>query len=456
METGSRALARDSTARALMDGGGILLGIGATVITARWLGPAGKGVLAVLTLLGLLVGRLSTGGLGDAAIVMVGQGRVRKGYVVRATLGGTFALSVVGVAVFAVAAIAQLQPSQPAVWIALAIFALSVPANAISDVLCHFLTMELRVIEASLVSLVTSAIATVGLLVFVVAFDLGIEGAALAVAVGVLAATGLAVVRLRGAGLAGPTWDSGYLKQGLGYGLRLELSHLVTMMAGRVDLLFVYSLAGATAAGFYSVALTAGAMATLPAFAVSFAVFPRLAYASEEEWRGLTASACRAGSGAALVVVVGMCALIPLAIPALLGSGFEAAVAPTLILVAASLLWNVQWTLGRAAAARGRPNQLLFSFGMSLGVMVALDLALIPIANTVGAALAAAVSYAIGAGVALRGYRRTGGGLIELLPRLRDIDPRSIRRRLMAPPESLPGPPLDPLAAAEEEIIRPT
>src|ERR671926_1037580 len=67
------SLKRNSAARFLADAAGLVFGIISGVITARALGPTGKGLFSSLTLLSGILVWVCCMGLGDAAIVMVGQ-----------------------------------------------------------------------------------------------------------------------------------------------------------------------------------------------------------------------------------------------------------------------------------------------------------------------------------------------------------------------------------------------
>src|SRR5215218_8856337 len=70
------SLAVNSVSRLTADVVGLVLAMVAAVVTARWLGPAGKGVLSTLTFLAGLFVVACTAGLGDAAVVEINSRRV--------------------------------------------------------------------------------------------------------------------------------------------------------------------------------------------------------------------------------------------------------------------------------------------------------------------------------------------------------------------------------------------
>ncbi|HEV2058606.1 MAG TPA: hypothetical protein VGR11_04555, partial [Solirubrobacteraceae bacterium] len=71
----SHGLARSATVRFTADATGIVIGALTTLLMARVLGPSGVGTFAALTFITMLVVQVGTLGLGDAAVVWVGQGK---------------------------------------------------------------------------------------------------------------------------------------------------------------------------------------------------------------------------------------------------------------------------------------------------------------------------------------------------------------------------------------------
>jgi O-antigen/teichoic acid export membrane protein len=199
------------------------------------------------------------------------------------------------------------------------------------------------------------------------------------------------------------------------------VSNLLVLLTARLDLILVFRFSGATEAGGYSVALTIGALVGSAPIAVSYASFPRLATLQDAPARLLTLQVFRIGIAAAISAAALLGAVSPFVIPLIFGRAYRPAIAPTLFLVPAGVLWSGQWLLCRASAARGVPRPLLVSFATSFLSMVALDLILIGPYGAVGAAVAATVSPALGLAVAVRYYRADGWNLAGFVPRRQDF-----------------------------------
>src|SRR3954447_6872670 len=101
LATSSRGgtLLRGSLMRLVSDGSGVVLGMIASIVTARVLGPSGKGTLAALTFVTLLMSQCCTLGLGDAAVVRVGQAKASAQQALSSSLAVVGAASLLGAAV---------------------------------------------------------------------------------------------------------------------------------------------------------------------------------------------------------------------------------------------------------------------------------------------------------------------------------------------------------------------
>jgi O-antigen/teichoic acid export membrane protein len=430
------SLVRNSFARLVADGAALVAGGIATIITARVLGPAGQGVFATLAFVSGLFVLISGLGLGDAVIVRVGQGRADYRRAAGTALVVGLMASAVGAGVTVLVGALQIRPDDRETWLAVGAAAAQVPLGVATALAGAFLNVRERVREASLVFALTAVLTTVGVAVFVLALDMAVFGALLAGVVASSVALVVAAGLLRTHGLmGGPRFDLGFLRGALPFALRVQAGGIVLTASNRLDLVVVFSLAGRADAGFYSIALTVGTLASLVPWALSYAAFPRLARLPADEATDLIARSFRVAVAAALFTGALLALAVPVAIPLLLGSEYDASVVPALILLIGGVLVSGQWTLARAFAARGDSRLLVRSFSASLATMLALDFLLIPPLDIAGAALAAVAGTALGLAVCLLRYRRDKGGLASLVPRPADFSEvlrtpgRLLRRR---------------------------
>lgn len=411
-------LAASSTARFAADIAVVVLGMVSAVITARWLGPAGKGALSTLLYIGTLLSYAVSLGLGDSAIILIGKQKASLQDAVSAAI-----LPILGALPFGVLALwlAAFEADWSGIYPAVAAASALLPLAAFSYAFNAILNSQERIAFTSAAFVATTAVTTLGLVLFVVALDLGILGGVFAGLVGSSAGLVMLIAALRNYGVSfRPRWMPSYLRSALRYGVAIESSHLLIALSQRVDLVLVYGFAGEAVAGHYAIALALGQLVIYAPFALSLAAFPRLAHLAEDDAFTLTHRVVRVGLAAGLVSAVPLLLAIPVAIPLLFGRAFEPAVAPALLLLLGGLLHSGQWLLTRALAARGNTRPLFLSFGLSLVVMVALDAALIPAFGITGAGVASVLAPAAGLVIALR-YSADIRGLIPVADDFREF-----------------------------------
>jgi O-antigen/teichoic acid export membrane protein len=401
------SLARSSSVKLLADGASLVFGMIAAVLTARWLGPSGKGLLASLFFLAGLIMQLCSIGIGDAAIVFVGHRRVDLQRAAGVTVAVAIGMGLVGAGLLLGAARIAFRADWPAVRAAVLVASVGMPVTLLAYVLTFLLSAQERIAASSAVLATTSGLTTVGIGIFVGVAQWSVKGGVIGSLFGGVAGLVLAIALLARSGLSlRPGWDSAYARLAVRYGLTIEASYLVTVLFMRVDLLLTYALAGSAPAGRYSVALTVSGLAGLAPTAIAYAAFPRLANLDESEAAELTARLSRLSLAAAGVSTVALLVVAPLLIPLLFGRAFRSAAGPTLILLPGSILWSGQWLVCRAAAARGRPGLLLRSFGLGLAVMCTGDFILIPRIGINGGAISALIGPMAGLALALVSYAR--------------------------------------------------
>jgi O-antigen/teichoic acid export membrane protein len=386
-------------------------------LTARYLGPSGKGYYSSLMLLGGMFVLAANAGLGDAAIVVSGRGEFSLRDAAGATIGAVLALALVGAALSIGVSELVLPGRGHEQDVAIFFTGALVAVNALYlTALSLFLSRE-RVVLVGVLSVANAMLSTAAVWTFLVASDLGVEGAVLGsvVGAGIAMVSGLAVLPRVGVEIR-PRVVAGYLRAALRYGVPVQMANVLVLATGRLDLILVYHLRDASTAGRYSIALTIGTLVSSASMALSFASFPRLARLPGAESRRLARTVVRTGTAAAVVSAAALAAITPVAVPLVFGSPFRGAIVPTLILIPAGVLWSLQWLLCRAAAAQGAPRLLFSSFALSFLGMIALDVVLIDPWGATGAAIASLLASGLGCAIAVRHYLAQGWTVADLLP----------------------------------------
>ena len=401
------SLKRTSSFRLVSDGLVMAAGMTVSILTARLLGPAGKGSFAALLFVSGLAAQLVSFGLGDAAVILLGKRR----WSLQETLSNTLAISGVAALIASAAFLVAARLLLPALWEAdqrvVLVMMLLVPASLFQQVFAQVLNSQERVVATSVLIALSSITTAVGVWVLVDLLSAGIEGAAWAVLLPSLASALATLVLLRRTPLSLiPRWDSKYLRHALRYGPIIQMSSLMVLLTGRADLIVVYRLMDDAAAGRYSVALTIGALVGTAAVATSYAAFPRLAHLPETEAIALALRISRVSLAAATVTALVLTPIAWFGIPLVFGGDFSTAVPPTLILLGSGLISTPHWVISRAAAARGEPLVLFLSFAATVALMILLDFVFIPALGLNGASTAAVIAGLGGLVVCLRLFKK--------------------------------------------------
>jgi O-antigen/teichoic acid export membrane protein len=185
----------------------------------------------------------------------------------------------------------------------------------------------------------------------------------------------------------------------VGYSLPCYFGNVVQFLNYRVDVFVVKFFSTTDAVGLYTLAVTLAQMIWLISQATATVLFPQIAAAQQavHENAARTARAARlilwGSAGAALLM--GVCAY-PV-IPLLYGEAFAGSIAPLIGLLPGITIFGAATVLASYLAGVGKPRLNLYVALMGLFVTITLDLLLIPSLGTVGAAIASTASYSTSA-----------------------------------------------------------
>ena len=222
---------------------------------------------------------------------------------------------------------------------------------------------------------------------------------------------------LRGCGR--PHFDRKLAGQGLRFGSQVWFVSLSQLMNHRLDQLLMVKLTTARELGLYAVAAT---VATLPAMfttAVGQAIFPRVADGES----ALVGRTSRVGLALISITCAIGALIIPFALPFLFGPSFKDAVAPALILLAATVAYSGAGILGTALSTRDRPGIPGLGEVWAIAVTVVGLIILLPRLGGVGAALVSVAAYSVNfAWLLFMARRRFGGSFRDyVVPTRRDV-----------------------------------
>ena len=207
-------------------------------------------------------------------------------------------------------------------------------------------------------------------------------------------------------------------------------SALAEVASARLDIVIALPLVGAERAGYYSVGVTVGSLSFVFAHALATSFFASLARATAQTLAATQALAIRQTISAAVMASVPLAATAYWLIPLVFGTEFESAVAPALVLVAASLFVLPAYVGSNALGAADRGATMTRIQILSLIVGVTAAIAMGPGLGAIGLALASVISAAVQFSVTVWALNVAPR---DLVPRPRDF-PAVIRRLTRAEP----------------------
>jgi O-antigen/teichoic acid export membrane protein len=402
------------------------------LVTARILGPGGRGELALLTTIAILSASLAAFGLYEANANIGAREPGKRGalaansLVLAVGLGGAAAALVAALVVFFPALGGGTDPLLQALALA------AIPVLILQSGLGTLIQSQygFAVTNAAWLLAPSTNLALNGALA---AFGLLTVGTAVLVWIaGQVAATVLlAWHAVRGLERV-PRPDAPLARRMLSFGSRTHLGRVMTMGNYRLDQWFVGAIAGHRELGLYSVAVAwAEALFYLPT-ALGMVQRPDLVRASASEAGPRAAIVFRAALLLTVLLAVGLVIAAPILCVGIFGEDFRGSIDDLRVLAFGAFGIVALKLLGNALIAQSKPMRANVGVAIAFVVTVGLDLLLIPAHGGIGAAIASTAAYTAGGlAIALVFARTLGLRPVELVPRGNEMRPlvKQVRTR---------------------------
>lgn len=373
----------------------IATGIVTSVVTARTLGPEGRGVLSLILLALAVLAIVGDLGMGAAVTYSVSKKRLLPeealGFCV---LGSLFSsLTVVGIAIIAWPAVAGslMQGVSSATFL--------ISLSAVPALL--FVSLRTRM-EMALNRFKTTTlhqtVQTLGLLtanvVVLLVVHRGVHELVVAIAfIWIASALGMFASSFRAHGIAFRI-PLAALRETLSYGFRSYAGGVVYYATLRMDSFILNAYTGNAAVGQYTMATTLTEKLWLIDSSIGQATMPEVVSRDRESAAQLLAATSRTVSLLVLVIGGTLFAFAPLVIGGLYGQEFMPAVVLLRILLPGVMLYSVSRVLNQFYVGQlGRPEVSSAVALVVAGVGLTLYFTLVPPFGYVGAALASSLTY---------------------------------------------------------------
>jgi len=417
------------------------LGIATSILIARTVGPAGKGTLDLIIATAALLAMVLSISLPQGVTFVVAQGKVAANVIASHLVFVSIVQAVIALLVLSILRFTNyFETFLPnwGVWI-IAGVVLYVWVDLISKFWSAILTGQQQIAVVNNSEFIGRVAQFTSL--FILCGALYLSGKQLSVGylflVAFAASALIGVLLLASLGFKFElSRDLSGLKAAWAFAVPCYAANLAQFLNYKLDVFVVGYFAGRTSVGRYTLAVSLAQLLWLMSSSVASVLLPKVAASSDANVIVQhTTRVCRLSLWATAAGGVALAVLATQAIPVLYGEAFRPSIMALLWILPGIVIFSIATVLAAYIAGKGKPHLNLIVSGCSLIVTIALDFALIPRLNIVGAAIASTASYTLSALMLIFFFmRETGAPLRQiLLPTSEDLKMlRSVARLRMS------------------------
>ncbi|MHB8095414.1 MAG: oligosaccharide flippase family protein [Candidatus Aminicenantales bacterium] len=406
----------EKTWMTLQSRGGMLLMMAAvSLVTARTLGPAGKGMFTLAFLIPYALSQVGTWSIDSGHIFLVGRKRFSPASVFANAVFLSLGLGVLYISVFAVLFPTLKNSLFPS---------LSIPASFIPMLLMPILLFlrfgqgyflgnyDIRGYNISL--LLMRALDVVFVVLLTAVFRFGVMGAVAAVGLSAVAAAAETFRMMSKSARFRFRLDVPLFRESVRYGLRQHPGAVAQYFNLRLDMFYLATVVDPASLGFYSIATYAAETISYIPESMAVVLFPRISSVEKEEARRIAPVVCRN----AVVLVIACCGALAvlgrILIQVFFGSRFLPAYLPILLLLPGMVFLAVVKILARYMSGIGKPELNSYSALAGLIATVIGLALLVPKYGIAGAAAASSAAYLVLAvTISVFYFRESGNRFLE-------------------------------------------
>jgi len=400
------------------------------IIVARTLGPSGKGLLAVIAMVGTTIVNLGNLGISTFNAYAVSNKSVEK----KDIISNSFWLGlIIGLIFFFIVLILALKfpiffRNIPRSY--LLIYLISLPFLFWFNFFYGILIGEQRFKSFNIFCILTQFINLVGVILLLLVFKINVFYIVvwymLVNIINALLPMNSVILR-NGLSLK---FNSDVFKKSLDYGLRIFLTGIFSLLILRIDLYMVNFFKGMAESGLYSLASTFGDIFFILPFSIVTVMFPKI-NAEDKSKKESVAKYSRLSLISVLMLALGTLLFIRLFIGLLYGQEFLPSVQPILLLLPGLIALSTVTVLSQYFLSVGYPFKLTICWFLATILNIVLNFIYIPQYGMIAAAISSTITYLLIFGFHYYFFhKKTKMGFCDIfMPRKEEI--KSITERIM-------------------------
>lgn len=378
-------------------GQGLTLGLGTMtgILSARMLGPTGRGEYAAIVLWPSVVAMLCSLGINQAVAFNVGRKRLAMSEIATAALTIGIVQGIVSVLAGLLVvpfALAKYHPIVQHLGIIFVFFTPVLilggyPANLFQGLpdLLRFNLIRITAPFTFFACLIVIYFAHCATLSFVVVSQLA--GNLIALAFGLILVWSILKPR--------PQWNKSAISNLINYGSRTQATNLANYFNQRIDQLMLSLFVPPEQLGYYAVAVTLSTAVTVFPQAVGIVTFSRGASQGNSDAKASIGASFRVSLIWLLIVCTLLFVAAPILIRCVFGAAFDGSILACRILLPGALMIGLNQVLYNGASALGRPGLPSIAEGISMAVTAIGLYLLVPRFGYIGAALVSSLAYSV-------------------------------------------------------------
>ena len=385
------------------------ISVATAIITARALGPEGKGLYTLVILIPMLAVTFGRMGIGHAANYMAPK--ISSSQLISNVILISAVLGLITVAVVLPATVLLKDIFFKDLSLKVIIFiGLAIPVYLFHNHLASMIQALYEIGLRNLVVMIQALTNLVLLIIFVVIFDLGLMGAVFAsitsISFVVLLSSLFLLKRIK---IKKTQLRLLLIRDLFKYGIKTHIGNVLKDLSYRVDILIVSYFLPATAVGFYVAAISLAEIVWKIPDAIGIVLLPRVANIGADSAKLLTPAVSRIVFLIVSIMALFLCFFSQKIITLFFGLEFLPSNVPLLILLPGMISLTLWKIIATDMIAEGFPAEYSVTAMISLITMVILDLLLIPQFGISGAAFATTVAYACATASIIFFYTRFTG-----------------------------------------------
>jgi len=375
------------------------LGLIASIILARALGPTGRGIYALIVLIPAVMLKLGSLGIEAANVYFTGSKRYEIKDITSNSLLSSILLGLILIllffGIFHLDIFQNFLNSNQINPLYLWLVVLTVPFSLFSGFLRNVILGKEKIIAYNKINIFQTIVQLAAIIVFLLILRQGVFGAVFSYVLAIIGVTLFVVLLIRKITKIYFSCNRKLFKDSTKYGLKAYFGNLAQFLNYRLDMFLVAAFLAPAALGYYSIAVGIAERLWMLPGAIATVLFPRISSLKDTEANNLTPRIARHTFLIIFVLSLILALLAKPLIKTLFGFAFLPSVMPLLILLPGIIALGGAKTLTADLAGRGKPQFGTYAAFVSLIVNIPLNLWLIPKWGISGAAFASSVAYIV-------------------------------------------------------------